>query len=65
MSVEPIRVRPVRPGDLEDLYRVCLLTADFGEDATRFYSDPKLVGRLYVAPYAIFEPSLAFVAEDT
>ena len=60
-----MRVRQVRPGDLEDLYRVCLLTADSGEDATRLYSDPKLVGHLYVAPYAIFEPSLAFVAEYT
>jgi ribosomal protein S18 acetylase RimI-like enzyme len=57
-------VRPVRPGDLDCLYRICLLTADAGEDATRLYSDPKLPGHIWAAPYAIFEPSLAFVAED-
>jgi ribosomal protein S18 acetylase RimI-like enzyme len=57
-------VRLAQPGDLDDLYRICLLTADAGEDATRLYSDPKLPGHIYAAPYAIFEPSLAFVAED-
>ncbi len=58
-------MRPVRPGDLEDLYRICLLTADAGEDATRLYSDPKLPGHIWAAPYAVFEPSLAFVAQDS
>jgi ribosomal protein S18 acetylase RimI-like enzyme len=65
VSSEPIRVRPVQPGDLDDLYRICLLTADAGEDATRLYSDPHLPGHIWAAPYAIFEPSLAFVAEDS
>ncbi len=65
MSSEPVRVRQSRPGDLEDLYRICLLTADAGDDATRLYSDPQLPGHIWAAPYAIFEPSLAFVAEDT
>jgi ribosomal protein S18 acetylase RimI-like enzyme len=64
VSSEPVRVRPVQPGDLDDLYRICLLTADAGEDATRLYSDPTLPGHIWAAPYAIFEPSLAFVAED-
>jgi ribosomal protein S18 acetylase RimI-like enzyme len=60
-----MRVRPVQPVDLDDLYRVCLLTADAGEDATRLYTDPSLPGHIWAAPYAIFEPSLAFVAEDS
>jgi ribosomal protein S18 acetylase RimI-like enzyme len=61
---EAIRVRQFQPGDLDDLYRICLLTADAGGDATRLFSDPQLPGHIYAAPYGIFEPSLAFVAED-
>ncbi len=57
-------MRAVQSGDLDHLYRICLLAADAGEDATRLYSDPKLPGHIWVAPYAVFEPSLAFVAED-
>ncbi len=58
-------MRPVQPGDMDDLYRICLLTADAGQDATRLYGDPKLPGHIWAAPYALFEPSLAFVAEDS
>lgn len=58
------RIRPYRPGDLDALYRICLLTADNGQDATALYDDPRLPGHVYAAPYGLFEPSLAFVAED-
>lgn len=58
------RIRPYEDGDLEDLYRICLLTADNGGDATPLHCDPQLPGHLYAAPYGLFEPSLAFVAED-
>jgi ribosomal protein S18 acetylase RimI-like enzyme len=57
-------IRPYQPADLDDLYRICLLTADNGRDATALYRDPDLVGQLFAAPYALFEPSLAFVAQD-
>lgn len=60
-----VSIRPYRPGDLDDLYRICLLTADNGKDATSLYHDPRLPGHVYAAPYGLFEPSLAFVAEDT
>jgi ribosomal protein S18 acetylase RimI-like enzyme len=59
-----VRIRPYRPGDLDALYRICLQTADNGQDATALYDDPRLPGHLYAAPYGLFEPSLAFVAED-
>ena len=59
------RIRSYRPGDLEDLYRICLLTGDDGQDATSLFHDPKLLGHVFAAPYGLFEPSLAFVAEDT
>jgi ribosomal protein S18 acetylase RimI-like enzyme len=59
---EKISIRPVRPDDLGDLYRICLRTADSGQDATALFRDPMLPGHLYVAPYAVLEPSLTFVA---
>jgi hypothetical protein len=65
MNSEPVRIRPYQPDDLDDLYRVCLQTADNGRDGTSLFRDPKLPGHVYAGPYAIFEPSLAFVAEDT
>ena len=57
-------IRPYRPADLDDLYRICLLTADNGEDATPLYRDPQLPGHVFAAPYGVLEPSLAFIAED-
>jgi ribosomal protein S18 acetylase RimI-like enzyme len=59
-----VSVRLYRPGELDDLYRICRLTADNGQDATPLYRDPVLVGQVFAAPYALFEPSLAFVAHD-
>ena len=58
------RIRPYQPDDLDDLCRICLQTADNGQDATSLFRDPKLPGYVYVAPYVTLEPSLAFVAED-
>ena len=57
-------IRPYRDSDLEDLYRICLQTGDAGEDATSMFEDPWLLGHVFAAPYGLFEPSLAFVAED-
>jgi ribosomal protein S18 acetylase RimI-like enzyme len=61
--VEPV-IRPFRPDDLDDLYRICLLTGDAGQDATALFADPKILGEVFAAPYGVHEPSLAFVAED-
>ena len=58
-------IRPYRPSDLDALYRICLLTGDDGQDATSLYNDPRLPGHFFAAPYGLFEPALAFVAEDT
>src|SRR5262249_18423109 len=35
------------------------------QDATSLYHDPHLLGHFFAAPYGLFEPSRAFVAEDT
>jgi len=57
-------IRPYRDSDLEDLYRICLQTGDAGQDATSMFDDSRILGHVFAAPYALFEPSLAFVAED-
>jgi len=57
-------IRPYRASDLNDLYRICLLTGDGGNDATSMFEDPWILGHIVAAPYGLFEPSLAFVAED-
>jgi ribosomal protein S18 acetylase RimI-like enzyme len=57
-------IRPCQPADIEDLYRVCLQTADNGGDATALVSEPRLPGDVFAVPYAVLEPSLAFVAQD-
>lgn len=62
-SAQP-RIRRYQPDDLDDVYRVCLLTADDGQDATTMVHDPRLPGHVWAGPYVTFEPSLAFVVED-
>jgi GNAT superfamily N-acetyltransferase len=57
-------VRPYRPGDLPALHDICLKTGLNGADATHLYKDPKIIGEIFAAPYAAFEPQHAFVAED-
>ncbi len=57
-----IEIRTYQESDLELLYKICLLTGDSGKDATEIYSDPKLLGHFYAAPYAIFENELCFIA---
>jgi ribosomal protein S18 acetylase RimI-like enzyme len=64
MTSEPARIRPYRSDDLDALYRICVQTADSGQDATSMFRDPRLPGHVYAAPYALLEPSLAFVAQD-
>ena len=64
MESEPSTIRAYRQEDREDLYRICLLTADSGNDATSLFRDPQLPGHVWLGPYLVFEPTLAFVAED-
>lgn len=58
-------IRSYHPNDLDTLYDICLKTGDTGEDATELYDDPKLLGHLYAAPYAVLEPDLTFVLENS
>ncbi len=57
-------IRPYRASDLDALYAICLLTGDAGKDATALYRDPKILGEIYAAPYGVFQPECALVAEN-
>ena len=55
------KIRPYHITDLSSLYRICLFTGYNGGDATPYLRDTDLVGHLFAAPYAVFEPDLCFV----
>lgn len=57
-------IRGYVPTDLDSLYAIALATGDSGSDASREFHDLELLGHVYAAPYAIFEPELALVIED-
>lgn len=58
------RIRPYRQSDLDDLYRICLLTGANGGDASHLFTDPMLLGHLHAAAYGWFEPELVGAASD-
>lgn len=57
-------IRSFRTGEERALYDICLRTGASGRDATRLYRDPDLLGAIYVGPYLLLAPSLAFVGVD-
>ena len=59
-----LAIRAFRSADLDALYAVSLATGHEGGDASHLYSDHKLIGHIYSAPYALLEPRLALVVED-
>ncbi len=50
--------------NLEACYAISLATGHAGGDASHLYRDPKMMGHIYIAPYAVLEPGLTFVVED-
>ena len=58
------QIRPFRPEDLDALYDISLKTGDSGRDASHLYQNPRIIGEIYAAPYAVLRPDLAFVVED-
>lgn len=59
-----IVIRQLVPGDLEALYDISLATGLAGRDAAHLYVDPKMMGHIYAAPYAVLAPALVLVAQD-
>lgn len=62
--MSPAEIRPYRPGDLDALYDICLKTSASGGDASHLHAEPRIVGEIYAAPYAVLQPDLALVIED-
>ena len=56
--------RRARPADTQALCSICLQTGDAGEDASKIYDDPQLLGLIYAAPYVAVSGGFGFVAED-
>jgi ribosomal protein S18 acetylase RimI-like enzyme len=57
-------IRRYRDADRDALYDVCIRTADNGEDARGHFSTDDLSGDIFVGPYLLLEPDLAFVLDD-
>jgi ribosomal protein S18 acetylase RimI-like enzyme len=61
--VQPI-IRGYRPSDLDALYDICIRTADAGGDLSGRFSDDRLIGDIYAAPYVTLEPGVARILDD-
>lgn len=59
-----INIRPLHSRDIESLYAISLATGAIGQDASSLYRDGRLIGHIYVGPYAVLTPSSCFVAEQ-
>lgn len=57
-------IRAYRPSDRDDVYDVCVRTADAGGDARGQYSSDDLMPDVFAGPYLELEPELAFVVDD-
>ena len=63
MSDAP-QIRPFDEGDLDACYAISLATGHAGGDASPLYRDPKMMGHIYIAPYALLAPDVTFVVAD-
>ena len=61
---DSFRIRNFETADEPSCYGVCLKTGDNGADGTHLFSDPRILGHIFVGPYLKFEPELALVLED-
>ena len=59
-----LAIRPARADDIDAVFDICLKTADAGRDGSALYSEPRLPGYLWAAPYCVLEPDFAFVLAD-
>ncbi|OJF76806.1 MAG: hypothetical protein BKP49_04365 [Treponema sp. CETP13] len=62
MALQDFFIRPTHMSDVPSLYRICLLTANNGVDASALFSDSLLVGHYYAAPYFFYSPQLCYSA---
>lgn len=58
------KLRGYRASDRDDVYDVCVRTADEGDDARGQYSTDDLMPDVFAGPYLALDPELAFVVDD-
>jgi len=59
-----VLIRPFAEKDLDALYAISVATGLSGSDASHLYADPRMLGHIYAAPYALLETGLTLVAEE-
>jgi ribosomal protein S18 acetylase RimI-like enzyme len=57
-------VRRYEPTDLDALREICVLTGHTGRDARGSMTDTALLPDTFAEPYVVYDPLLAFVADD-
>jgi ribosomal protein S18 acetylase RimI-like enzyme len=57
-------VRRYEPTDLGALREICILTGHSGRDARGSMTDTSLLPDVFAEPYVVYDPLLAFVADD-
>jgi len=57
-------IRSYKSADTSAAYEICLKTGNSGQDATHLFSDPLVLGHIYVGPCMEFEPQSVFILED-
>ena len=57
-------IRSYKSADTSAVYEICLKTGNSGQDETHLFSDPLVLGHIYVGPYMEFEPQSVFILED-
>ena len=62
--MEEPRIRGFASADTDACYEICLRTGHAGGDARHLHADPRLLGEVWVGPYLVYAPELAFVVED-
>jgi ribosomal protein S18 acetylase RimI-like enzyme len=64
-NASALAIRPAIADDIDAIFDICLKTADAGRDGSALYSEPRLPGYLWAAPYCVLEPDFAFVLADS
>ena len=54
-------IRPYHVSDFPAIYRICVSTADSGNDVSSLLTDPDLHPHYYAGPYVVLEPELCFI----
>jgi ribosomal protein S18 acetylase RimI-like enzyme len=59
-----VHVRRYQPADLGAIKEICVLTGHTGQDARGSMMDTSLLPDTFAEPYIVYDPLLAFVADD-